>query len=105
MKDMIPLLLGIALLMVLLWVLSAAAGLLFWGVLATLIGAAAIGLVRGWLRERSARKAPGRLEQRRAEKEANRLLRDLERQVHRIEKQEQAGVAGQERLAPGHDDG
>ncbi len=89
MKDVLPWLLGLAVLLVLLWVLSAAAGLLFWGVVAAVVIGAVVALVRGWLDERAERKAPGRLAQRRAEKDARRLLKDLEREIEKVTKQAQ----------------
>jgi O-antigen/teichoic acid export membrane protein len=77
----VVLLLGIVLLLVLFWVLSAAVGFLFWAIVITAIGALVVALVNTWWRERQKRKTPGRLEQRRTEKAADRALNDLERKL------------------------
>ena len=89
MENWVYLLIGVAVLLVLFWVMSALTGLLFWGGLAAILGAIVVGLVRGWWREREARKRPGRLEQRRAKKARGRLLKDLEHETKHLGRETQ----------------
>jgi predicted membrane channel-forming protein YqfA (hemolysin III family) len=58
MNNWLKILIGIAALLVLMWVLSAVAGLLFWGVVALVIGALFYAFVRTWQKKRQARKPP-----------------------------------------------
>ena len=81
MKFWLSLLFGIVALFVLLWLLSTAVGLLFWGALIVLVVAVVAALVRSWLAERERLKVPGKREVQRTEKAAERALKDLEKKV------------------------
>ena len=79
MKNWIKILIGIAVLLVLMWVVSQIAGLLFWGVIALAIGALVYAFVRKWRKKRQARKAPKGLLEEETENDIDRLIKEMER--------------------------
>ena len=79
MGNWIKILIGIAVLIVLMWVMSAVAGLLFWGVIALMIGAIIYAFVRKWQKKRQARKDPKALLTEETENDIDRLIKDMER--------------------------
>ena len=83
MNVWLRLLIGIVVLFVLVYLLSAVVGLLFWAGVALAIVAGIVGVVGYWTKERQALKPPGRREQRRLDKTAEQALKDLERKVNK----------------------
>jgi hypothetical protein len=79
MKTSLKLLLVITVLLVLFWVLSALVGFLFWAIVITVIGALVAALARAGWDERMEKKRPGWKAERRADKNADKALKDLER--------------------------
>ena len=79
MNNWLKILIGIAVLLVLMWVLSSVIGLLFWGVIALLIGAVIYAFVRKWLKKRRVRKNPKGLLEEETENDIDRLIKDMER--------------------------
>ena len=79
MNNWLKILIGIAVLLVLMWVLSSVIGLLFWGVIALLIGAVIYAFVRKWQKKRRARKDPKGLLEEETENDFDRLIKDMER--------------------------
>ncbi len=79
MNNWLKILIGIAVLLVLMWVLFALADLLFWGVIALVIGAVIYAFVRKWQKKRRARKDPKGLLEEETENDIDRLIKDMER--------------------------
>ena len=79
MNNWVKILIGIAVLLVLMWVLSSVLGLLFWGVIALAIGALVYAFVRKWRKKRQARKAPKGLLEEETVSDIDRLIKDMER--------------------------
>ncbi len=79
MNNWLKILIGIAVLLVLMWVLSSVIGLLFWGVIALVIGAVIYAFVRKWQKKRRARKDPRGLLAEETENDIDRLIKDMER--------------------------
>ena len=79
MNNWVKILIGIAVLLVLMWVLSTIAGLLFWGVIALVIGAIIYAFVRRWKKKRRSRKDPKALLAEESEDDIDRLIKDMER--------------------------
>ena len=79
MKDWMKILIGIAVLLVLIWVFSTVASLLFWGVIALAIGGLIYLFVRKWQKKRKARKDPKALLAEEADDDIDRLIKDMER--------------------------
>ena len=79
MNNWVKILIGIAVLLVLMWVLSSVLGLLFWGVIALVIGALIYAFVRKWQKKRRARKDPKALLAEETENDIDRLIKDMER--------------------------
>ena len=79
MNNGVKILIGIAVLLVLMWVMSAVAGLLFWGVIALVIGALVYAVVRKWRKKRQTRKTPKGLLEEENVSDIDRLIKDMER--------------------------
>ncbi len=79
MKNWVKILIGIVVLLVLMWVMSSVLGLLFWGVIALVIGALIYAFVRKWQKKRRARKDPKALLAEETEDDIDRLIKDMER--------------------------
>ena len=79
MNNWVKILIGIAILLVLMWVMSSVLGLLFWGVIALVIGALIYAFVRKWQKKRRARKTPKGLLEEETENDIDRLIKDMER--------------------------
>ena len=79
MKNWVKILIGIVVLLVLMWVMSSVLGLLFWGVIALVIGALIYAFVRKWQKKRRARKDPKGLLEEETENDIDRLIKDMER--------------------------
>ena len=79
MKNWVKILIGIVVLLVLMWVMSSVLGLLFWGVIALVIGALIYAFVRKWQKKRRARKDPKALLTEETENDIDRLIKDMER--------------------------
>lgn len=79
MKNWLKILIGMAVLLVLMWVLSAVAGLLFWGVIALAVGALLYAFVRKWQKKRQGHKTPKGLLEEETETDIDRLIKDMER--------------------------
>jgi hypothetical protein len=81
MKTWLAWLLGIAVLIALLYVLSLVAGLLYWGLGILVIGGLLWLIVRVVAREPPLPRAPGRLDRHRSLRTANRALKQLRRDL------------------------
>jgi O-antigen/teichoic acid export membrane protein len=81
MKTSLQILLGLILLIVLFTVLSTVLGYLIWAVIITALVGLVAALVRVWWGDRQARKGPNLKVERRADKAAEKKLKELERQV------------------------
>ena len=79
MNNWVKILIGIAVLLVLMWVMSQIAGLLFWGVIALVIGALVYTFVRKWRKKRRARQTPKGLLEEETENDIDRLIKEMER--------------------------
>ena len=79
MNNWLKILIGIAVLLVLMWVLSSVIGLLFWGVIALVIGAVIYAFVRKWQKKRRTRKDPKALLEEETVNDIDRLIKDMER--------------------------
>jgi len=84
MRFWLSLLGGIVVLFVVVYLLSAVVGLLFWAGVALVILACIAGVLGYLTKEKQLLRSPGRLEKRRIEKTAEQALKDLE---HKINKQ------------------
>jgi hypothetical protein len=80
MKTWLVLLGCIAAGLVLIWLLSAAMGLVFWAVVAGIIGALILAAVRTGLDERRLRRGPGPIGRYRSSRAAGRALKQLRRE-------------------------
>ena len=79
MKDAIKLIIGIAMVVVVLWLLSSITGFLFWGlVAAAIIAAAYFGLRKVFNKTRPPKEAKGQLKSK-EESDIERLIKDMER--------------------------
>jgi hypothetical protein len=83
MKLLLQLVLAIALLFVLCWALYAVLGLFVWVIVAGGIAAIIIAAIKSLIGKRQKEGAPNLRDSRRADKEAERALKDLERKVNR----------------------
>jgi O-antigen/teichoic acid export membrane protein len=81
MKTSVQILLGLLLLIALFVVLSTVLGYLIWAVIITAVVGLVAALVRVWWGDRQARKPPNVKVERRADKAAEKRLKQLERQV------------------------
>ncbi len=79
MNNWVKILIGIAVLLGLMWVMSTVAGLLFWGVIALVIGALVYALVRKWRKKRQSHKTPKGLLEEETVSDIDRLIKDMER--------------------------
>jgi len=79
MNNWLKILIGIAVLLVLVLVLSSVLKMLFWGGIALLIGAVIYAFVRKWQKKRRVRKDPKGLLEKETENDIDRLIKDMER--------------------------
>lgn len=83
MKDAFKLLIGIAMVIVVLWLLSTITGFLFWGIVAAaIIAAAYFGLRKVFNKTKPAEEPKGRLKSK-EESDIERLIKDMERMTGR----------------------
>jgi len=81
MKAIIYLIIGVIVLMALGAMLKWAIGVLFWVGLAVVIGGLTVSVIRGWAQERLLNAPPSARQDRRLEREAERALKDIEKQT------------------------
>ena len=79
MNNWVKILIGIAVLLVLMWVFFLIFDMLFWGVIALVIGALVYAFVRKWRKKRQARKTPKGLLEEETVSDIDRLIKDMER--------------------------
>ncbi len=78
MKDWIKLIIGIAMVIVVLWVLSSVAGFLFWGlIVAALIAVAYFGLRKVFKQTKTSKTPKGKLKSK-EESDIERLIKEME---------------------------
>ena len=83
MQNWVKILIGLAALLVLMWVMSQVLGLLFWGAIALVIGALVYAFVRKWQKKRRAKKDPRGLLAEETDDDIDRLIKDMERMTGR----------------------
>lgn len=83
MNKWLQLLIGMAVALVLIWVFSSVASLLFWGILALVLVAAVAFVFRKWKRKRKPVEDPERLLESKPEDDIERLIQEMERMTGR----------------------
>ncbi len=83
MNLLVKLLIAVALLFVIVYLLSTLVGLLFWAALIGAIVVIVAGMIKLFSQDRRSRKSPNLSSHRRAERKADRALKDMERKVNR----------------------